>query len=73
MSVILTDLQSKTIKELTDLVSDKKVLVMQLAEKHDKAPMTISNHWLNGFYSVPKALVEQVKADLITFITNEQQ
>lgn len=72
MSVTLTTLDSKTIKELTELVSDKKALVAQLAEKHDKAPMTISNHWLNGYYSVPKALATEVKTELIAFINNEK-
>lgn len=71
MSVLQNNLDSKTVEELTELVSDKKALVAQLAEKHDKAPMTIRNHWLNGYYSVPKVLVTEVKADLIAFIINE--
>lgn len=71
MSVILSELERKTIEELTSLVGDKKILVAQLAVKYEKAPMTISNHWLNGFYSVPKSLAEAVRADIVEFITNE--
>jgi hypothetical protein len=46
-------------------------LAEQLAEDYNKTPRTITNHWINGYYSVPKALTNQVKADLIAYITNE--
>lgn len=71
MSINNSDLMQKSVGELTELVSNKKVLALKLAETYGKAPLSVRNNWLSGFYSVPKALVTKVKADMVAFINDE--
>lgn len=69
MSVVVDEIQSKSIKEIYKLAEDKKELVELLANKYDRTPRSISNNWFSGFFSVPKKLKDQVKEDMVCYVT----
>tara|TARA_R100001443_G_scaffold6700_3_gene15741 strand:- start:9259 stop:9474 length:216 start_codon:yes stop_codon:yes gene_type:complete len=60
------------IKNLYSKASNKRGLIILLAESFNMNPLSVKNHWLSGFYQVPEKHQDRCIRIMQNFIKVEQ-
>lgn len=60
------------IKNLYSKASNKKELILLLAQTFNMNPLSVKNHWLSGFYQVPEKHQDRCIRIMQNFIKVEQ-
>ena len=64
---------ANNIKNLYSKASNKRELIILLAESFNITPLSVKNHWLSGFYQVPEKHQDRCIRIMQNFIKVESQ